>query len=114
MLILALAVGMVSCASHSSWPKPGETAAPAPSPQRLAWQIYLRVTRGELVPLAEIEGTLGPGKLVSPSRTDRHWTFTDSDDYLVIALDSESRATNAYWGLAFGGRTKVSESKSAR
>ena len=114
VLILALAAGMMSCASYSSGHKSGETKAPTPSPQRLAWQIYLRVTRGELVPLAEVEGTLGRGTLVSPSRTDRRWTFADSDDFLVIALDSESRATKAYWGLAYGGQTKVSESKTAR
>jgi hypothetical protein len=112
-LILALALGMISCAGQSN-SKAHEAAPAAPAPQRLAWQYYLRITRGELVPLAQIEGSLGAGKLVSPSRTDRQWSFADSDDFLVASFDSESRATNAYWGLSYGGRTKVTESKSER
>ena len=112
LVMSALVLGMISCAGQGAGPKAGQAApngATSPSPQRTAWRVYQRVTRGESIQLSEIERDLGPGAPVSPSRADRQWSFKDTDDFLVVTLDAQGRSTGAFWGLAHGGHSGQSQ-----
>ena len=115
LILLALLTGLASCAAHDrthTEAKPSARSTPDRARQELAWRVYLRIERGETVTLAEIEAKLGP----SSGEGDRKagWSFPDSDDFLVVSLSADGRATAAYWGLSYGANSKVSEAARGR
>jgi hypothetical protein len=106
--LVILLIAATSCAQkHATLvaPGPGAHTEASPTPQTIAWQFYLRINRGEVVLLSELESKLGPAHRDEQPKVV--WTFRDSDDFLIVYLNPEDRATGAYWGLSYGAISEL-------